>query len=500
MTPVLELRGVSKTFPGVRALAGVDLRIGAGEAHALLGENGAGKSTLLKILAGTLPPDAGTFLVDGKPMRLDTPRAARAAGIALIHQELQLVAEMTVAQNMFLGALVTRGGVFNDAAAMQRRAAAALAQLGADIDPRSRVRDLSVAQRQMTEIARALLWDARVVAMDEPTSSLTPPEFIRLCGVIARLQGRGVGVIYVSHKLDEVFRTCSRATVLRDGALVGVVDLAGTSHDRLVTMMVGRTLETQAHRTQTRTDIALQVAGLSWRDRVRDVSFSLHRGEILGIAGLVGAGRTELLRLIAGVATPERGSITVQGQRHLFTSPRQAIRAGIGLVPEERKREGIVPLRPVLANVALPTLGAYSRAGLVRWRALRRRIGRIVQGVALRPPDIDRPIALFSGGNQQKAIVARWLHADTPIILFDEPTRGVDVGARQDVYRLIETLAGEGRAIVVVSSDLPEILRLSDRVLVMRQGRMAALFDRADLSEEAIMAHAIPGYAAPVAA
>ena len=496
MPPILELRGVSKSFPGVRALSGVDLSVDAGEAHALLGENGAGKSTLLKILAGTLAADEGTILVGGHPVRVGSPRAARQAGIALIHQELQLVAEMTVAQNMFMGALPTRGGLFTDTPLMVRRARAALDRLGADIDPMTPVRTLSVAQRQLTEIARALLWNARVVAMDEPTSSLTPREFDRLREVIARLQARGVGVIYVSHKLDEVFAACSRATVLRDGATVGVVDLAVTGHDRLVAMMVGRSLEIAAHPDQRRPEVALVVSGLCWRDRVDDVSFSVRRGEILGIAGLVGAGRTELLRLIAGIEQPRAGRIEVFGRPCSFRSPRQAIRAGIGLVPEERKRDGIVPLRPVLANVALPRLGAYTRGGLVRWRALRRRIGRIARDVALRPPDIDRPIGLFSGGNQQKAIIARWRHADTRIVLFDEPTRGIDIGARQEVYRLIEGMAGEGAAIVVVSSDLPELLRLADRVMVMRQGRAAATLDRANLSEATILAYAVPGYAA----
>ena len=496
MTPVLQLRGVGKSYPGVRALSGVDLAVGAGEAHALLGENGAGKSTLLKILAGTVAADAGEILVGGVAARVDSPRAARAAGIAMIHQELQLVPAMSVAQNMFLGALMTRG-VFNDARAMRRRAAAALAELGAEIDPARPVGSLSVAQRQLVEIARALLWNARIVAMDEPTSSLTPQEFVRLQAVIARLQARGVGVIYVSHKLEEVFSTCTRATVLRDGALVGVVDLAATDHDRLVTMMVGRALQAHHHPDQRRPEIALEVAGLCWSDRVHDVGFSVRRGEILGVAGLVGAGRTELLRLLAGVETPRSGSIAVGGMERKFGSPRHAIRAGIGLVPEERKRDGIVPLRPVLANVALPTLGRHTRAGLTRWRALRRRIAAIVRNVALRPPDLDRPIALFSGGNQQKAIVARWLHADMQVVLFDEPTRGIDVGARQEVYRLMEDMAGEGRAIVVVSSDLAEIMRLSDRVLVIREGRLAATLDRAELSEQAILSHAVPGYAAP---
>jgi len=444
-----------------------------------------------------LAADAGEVLVDGRRVRIDSPRAARAAGIAMIHQELQLVPELSVAQNMFLGTLVRRGGVFNDDATMRRRSAAALAELGADIDPRVPIRSLSVAQRQLVEIARALLWNARVVAMDEPTSSLTPQEFSRLRTVIARLRERGVGVIYVSHKLDEVFHTCSRATVLRDGALVGVVDLADTDHDRLVGMMVGRALENHTHPDHRRPEVALEVAGLSWREQVHDVSFTVRQGEILGVAGLVGAGRTELLRLISGVESPRAGTISVRGQPRTFASPRGAIRAGIGLAPEERKRDGIVPLRSVLANVALPTLGGYARAGLIRWRPLRRRIEAIVRGVALRPPDIDRPIALFSGGNQQKAIIARWLHADMQIVLFDEPTRGIDIGARQEVYRLMEDMAADGRALVVVSSDLAEIMRLSDRVLVIREGRVSATLDRAELSEQAILAHAVPGYLPP---
>ena len=391
------MRGIGKSVPGVQALRDVSFDVARGEVHALIGENGAGKSSLLKILSGVYRADTGEIRVDGALVDPASPKAARLQGIALIHQELQQVPHLDVAQNMFLGQPLTRGGVFTDKARMRARAREALASLDPTIDVAAPIRTLRVAQRQIVEIARALLSDARVIAMDEPTSSLTPREFDRLTVVIATLAARGVSVIYVSHKLEEVFRVCTRATVLRDGALVGAVDLASTSEGELVGMMVGRAIEARAHRSHAVPERVLEVTGLSRGNAVRNVSFALHRGEVLGIAGLVGAGRTELVRLIAGVDRPTGGAVSLRGTPIRSANPREAIAHGIALLPEERKRDGIVPLRSIVSNMALPAFRRWSRFGLVRTQALRRQVRETTGRVGLRPPDIDRPIRLFSG-------------------------------------------------------------------------------------------------------
>ncbi len=382
--------------------------------------------------------------------------------------------------------------MFVDRAKQEEEAASALAPLDAAIRPNAPIKSLKVAQRQIVEIARALLENARIIAMDEPTSSLTPSEFDRLAVVIAGLASRGVSIIYVSHKMDEVFKVCSHATVMRDGHLVGEVDLHTTNEGAVVAMMVGRTLAVATHRSSATPETVLSVRGLTAGTRVVDASFDLRRGEVLGIAGLIGAGRTELLRLIAGADRPTSGSIVLNGSPLATGGTRAAIAAGIGLVPEERKRDGIIPQRSVVNNVALPSMKRFAPRGLIRRRNLRGVATGILKGINLRPLQIDRPIRLFSGGNQQKAIIARWIAANTQILLFDEPTRGIDIGAKAEIYSLIEQLAAQGKSVVVVSSELPEILRLADRVLVMRQGRIAAQLQREELSEQAIVAHAVP--------
>ncbi len=487
------MRAISKAFPGVQALRDVSFEVAPGEVHALIGENGAGKSSLLKILSGVYRADGGEIRVDGKAVELASPKSAREHGIALIHQELQQVPHLDVAQNMFLGMPLTRWGLFTRRSEMRGKARDALVALDPTIDVTVPISRLRVAQRQIVEIARALLTNARVIAMDEPTSSLTPREFDRLVDVIATLAERGVAVIYVSHKLDEVFRVASRATVLRDGTLVGQVSLLDSNEAALVAMMVGRAITARPHEGHARPARVLEVSGLGRGEAVRDVSFALHEGEVLGVAGLVGAGRTELVRLIAGIDRPTQGRIVRLGQHLRPGSPRRAIASGVALLPEERKRDGIVPLRPVLANVALPAFARFSRAGMIRAGAVRRRVTDLTRGVGLRPSNVDRPIRLYSGGNQQKAILCRWLMAEAKVLIFDEPTRGIDVGAKAEIYRLIEDLAREGRSIIVVSSELPEILRLSDRVLVMWRGEMAGILDAAQLSEAAIMRLAVAG-------
>ncbi|UIK02153.1 sugar ABC transporter ATP-binding protein (plasmid) [Rhizobium leguminosarum] len=494
MVPRLRSRDDLQELPRGERPADVSFDVAAGEIHGLLGENGAGKSTLLRILSGVFRPTSGTVFVDGQALILKRPIDARSVGVAMIHQELQQVPHLSVAQNMFLGHPLTRlGGLFVSRREQESRAAQALSLIDRTIDPSAPISSLKVAQRQIVEIGRALLDKAKVIAMDEPTSSLTPSEFDRLAEVIASLSASGVSIIYVSHKMDEVFRICQRASVMRDGKLVGMVDLKSASEKDVIAMMVGRELMQEEHNSFVTDTVKLEAKKLSSATKIRDVSFTLHKGEVLGIAGLVGSGRTELLRLLAGADRLSDGSIAIDGKVVRFASPRDAIAAGIGLVPEERKREGIIPLRPVSTNIALASLSSFSSGGMISTGKLRAAAQDLLKRVNLRPFQLDRPIRLFSGGNQQKAIIARWLAAKSQILLFDEPTRGIDVGAKSEIYHLIEDLAREGHSIIVVSSELPEVIRLSDRVLVMREGSIAADIPRDQLSESAIVAHAIPG-------
>lgn len=492
MTPRLSLSQIEKAFGAHKVLHGVSLTVQPGEVHGLLGENGAGKSTMLNILSGVFSADAGQIEIDGAAVTIGSPRAASFAGVAMIHQELQQVPELSVAQNIYLGAALRRaGGLLVDRAAQETEARRLLAPLDASIDVTAPINSLRVAQRQIVEIAKALRANARVIAMDEPTSSLTPTEFDRLVEVIKRLAAQGVSIIYVSHKMDEVFRICQSATILRDGRLVTRVDLPATPVAQVIELMVGRELSHVAHQSFATDKVLLQVKGLSRGRAVQDAGFTLHAGEVLGIAGLVGSGRTELLRLIAGVDSAEAGTVEVNGMA-VGSGVRTRIRAGLGLVPEERKRDGIIRHRPVTSNIGLPAMREFSRFGMIRRSKLKARSEELMQEVRLRPFDVSKTIGSFSGGNQQKAIIGRWLAANTKIYLFDEPTRGIDVGAKAEIYDLIEKLARQGRAIVVVSSELPEVIRVSDRVLVMREGRIAAELGAHEITEANIARHAIP--------
>jgi len=490
-TPRLAFENISKVFPGVKALSDVSFDVAPGEIHALLGENGAGKSTLLRILSGVFRPTEGEIRVDGVAHHFKRPESARHAGIAMIHQELQQVPHLTVAQNMFLGHSLTRfGGIVVNRREQERRAAEALAMIDPSINPAAPISTLKVAQRQVVEIARALLDKAKIIAMDEPTSSLTPSEFDRLAEIIERLAASGVSIIYVSHKMDEVFRVCQRATVMRDGKVVGMVDLKKTAPAEVIAMMVGRELLAEEHHSHVTTTVSVEVRNLN-SPRVRDISFDLHSGEVLGVAGLVGSGRTELLRALSGADKVTSGTVKVDGKLLTLSNPRAAIAAGIGLLPEERKREGIIPGRSVTINMALPSMSRFSKGGIINHRKLKRTAEDLLKRVNLRPFQLDRQIRLFSGGNQQKAIIARWLAAGSRILLFDEPTRGIDVGAKSEIYHLIEALAAEGHSVIVVSSELPEVMRVSDRVLVMRNGTIVAELSRDKLSEETIVSHAV---------
>ncbi|KQI66871.1 ABC transporter [Loktanella sp. 3ANDIMAR09] len=489
----LKVDGIVKAFPGIKALDGVSFTVRPGEVHGLLGENGAGKSTMLNILSGVFAANAGRIIIDGTDASLVGPKSARAAGIAMIHQELQLIPALSVAQNIFLGRPMRRaGGLLVDRAAQERRAEEILSALDPTIDPKAKVSELKVAQQQIVEIARALLDDARIIAMDEPTSSLTPSEFDNLAVLIAALAAQGKSIIYVSHKMDEVFRVCDRATVLRDGRFVATVTLAETSEAQIIARMVGRDVVAEGHVSHATDVVAMTVSGLGDHRLIRDADFALHRGEVLGIAGLVGSGRTELLRLVAGIDRANAGTVTVGSATGPFRTPREAIHAGIGLVPEERKKDGIVRARSVASNIALPCMGKFTTFGLIRRKDLHREATALMEQMHLRPPQVDRAIGQFSGGNQQKAIIGRWLAADVDILLFDEPTRGIDIGAKSEIYDLIEQLAAAGKAIVVVSSEMTEIMRVSDRVLVMREGRIAGALTGPEITEGRIAALAIP--------
>ncbi len=488
----LRLEGISKSFSGHVALDRVDLTVSAGEVHGLVGENGAGKSTLLNILSGVLSADSGTITIDGKSVNIKSPLQARTSGIAMIHQELQHVPELSVAQNMFLGRPVKKlGGAIVNRKHQERVALEVLSPLDPDIDPSVPIRTLKVAQRQLIEIGRALMEDAQVIAMDEPTSSLTPAEFLRLARLIEELSAQGVAIIYVSHKMNEIFEVCSRATILRDGRNVAVAELAQTNAAGITASMVGRDLVDASHVSHATDDLVLKVSNLSRGKAVKKASLMLHRGEVLGIAGLVGAGRTELLRLIAGIDRPDAGVVEVQGKVVASNDPRAAIQAGMGLLPEERKRDGIIRARPVTSNVALPSFRLFSRFGLIKRKRVADASLSILREMDLRPLDIDRAIGTFSGGNQQKVIIGRWLAASADIMLFDEPTRGIDVGAKAEIYSLVEKLAAAGKSIIVVSSEMPELIRLADRVLVMSEGVITGELRGDKINEKSMLELAI---------
>jgi ribose transport system ATP-binding protein len=492
--PALSLERLSKSYPGVAALSDVSVAIASGEIHALLGENGAGKSTLLKIMSGAVRPDSGRIVLDGTVLDLHSPLGARKAGIALIHQELALVPQMSSAANMYLGREVTRKGVTLDRAAMEKRAQALVNGLGVEIDVRRPVGLLSMAERQCVEIARALLYRARVLALDEPTSSLTNRECDALFAILKGLRAEGVAIIYVSHRLEEVAQIADRATVMRDGRVIGTVAVAQTSRGQLVTMMVGRDLsEMPPSPYRPPAAVALRVEHLTSAGRLLDITLEAYRGQVLGIAGLVGSGRTELLRAIFGADPIDRGTIAVNGKPFAKRSVRGAIERKIGLVPEDRKGQALFGRMSIRSNMTLASLARFARGGVIQRRPRQAEADGLIADLDLRPRDSGRAVGQLSGGNQQKAIVGRWLSAKSDILLIDEPTRGVDVGAKAEIYRLIGTLTNRGAAVIMVSSDLPEILQVSDRIAVMREGRIVKELDRQTATEETIMHYATGG-------
>jgi ribose transport system ATP-binding protein len=470
--PLLMVQGIHKSFPGVHALRGVDLELHSGEVLALVGENGAGKSTLVKVLTGADLPDAGRVVIDGQTRELRNPIDARHAGIAVMYQEFNLVPSLTAAANIFLGQERTRMGWLRQADEY-RRARALFQRIGVEIAPWALCRELTVAQQQVVEIAKALAADARLLIMDEPSATLTPQEVERLFGVIRDLKGQGLGVIYISHRLEEIFAIADRVMVLRDGEHVGTQPIGAVNREQLIEMMVGRRLDREfPKRNVQRGEPRLVVENLRRGNAVRGVSLAVRRGEVLALTGLVGAGRTETLRLIFGADAREGGTIALDGQQRKINNPRQAIRAGIALLTEDRKGQGLVLAQSVRENFALPNLEHWSQLGWINLRSERLALNRHVDTLRIRLASSEQRVGTLSGGNQQKVVLAKWLERHCEVFLFDEPTRGIDVGAKFEIYQLINALAAQGKAILLVSSELEEVLGMADRILVMHDGRI----------------------------
>jgi len=490
-TAVLRMTGISKSFPGIRALSTVDFDVEAGEVHAVVGENGAGKSTLMKVLAGVYQPDDGTIELDGVAVRLSDPIEARRRGIGMVYQELNLVPDLTVAENILLGSTPSRFGLV-DRRALREQARAVLDELDARIHTDDLVGSLTVSQQQIVEIAKVYAARPRIVVLDEPTSSLSEHETQSLFRIIARMTEAGLAVIYISHRLREVLDISQRVTVLRDGRLVDTRPTSGISAAEMIRLMVGRDLtEVFPKREVEIGEVALSVTGLSRAGEFNDISLTVRSGEILGLAGLVGAGRTEVARAIFGLDNRDAGLIEIDGTVVNIRGPRDAVRAGIAYVPEDRKRDGIVPQLSIKDNISLAVLDRVSAAGWIRPNAERTLARQKADELTVTPPAITPRVDTLSGGNQQKVVFAKWLAAGPRVLILDEPTRGVDVGAKADIHTIIGELAARGTAIVLISSELPEVLAVSDRILVLHDGRISAELPRG-ASEQEVM-HAATG-------
>lgn len=481
------MRGIVKEFSGVRVLDGVSFQLSRGSVHALMGENGAGKSTLMKILCGIYPATEGEIFMDGKATEIHSPIDAKRLGIAMIHQELSAFHELTVAANMFMNREYKRFGLL-DEARMNRAAAEILADLNINIDPRVKMRSLSVAEMQLVEIAKAVSTDAEIIIMDEPTSALTEAEVANLYDTVRDLKSRGKAIVYISHKIEEIFAIADEITVLRDGEFVSHDKIAAFDHDKLISLMVGRTLDQQFHKTKHDFGkVLLCVENLSRSGEFKDVSFEVHAGEVLGFAGLIGAGRTEVVETVFGLQRADGGEIYVEGERVSIRSPGDAIRYGLALVSEDRKNVGLNLVGSVKENITMANLEKYCKFGVISSGSEKRACDELIEMLSVKTHSRDTLVNALSGGNQQKVILARWMSTRPKILILDEPTKGIDVGAKAEIYRLIDEFAAEGGCVIMVSSEMPEILGMSDRIAVMHEGDLVAVFDRGEATQEKLL-------------
>ncbi len=486
---ILKMQGIQKYFSGVHALRGIDFDLRAGEVHALMGENGAGKSTLIKVLCGIHKSDGGTIEYFGEQVSFNSIGESQAAGISVIHQELNMMPHLTVAQNMFIGRENTVGGFINDKA-MEAEAKKIFDHMGMNIDPSVKLGNLTVGKQQMVEIAKAISRDCKLLVLDEPTAALTLVEVEELFKIMRELQQKNIGMIYISHRMDEINRISDRVTVMRDGEYVGTVNTAEVSKDDIVKMMVGRVImgdQKPASNVPADAPVVLEVRNLVAGREVKDVSFQLRKGEILGFAGLMGAGRTEVCRALYGADKRQRGEIFVNGKKVNIRTPEQAVKNGICYLSEDRKRYGLMLDKSVTENSALASVDDYVIGGIINDGKMRRASAQANQKLRTKTPSMEQLLKNLSGGNQQKVIIARWLMKNADIFIFDEPTRGIDVGAKSEIYMLMDELAKQGKSIIMISSELPEVLRMSDRVLVMCEGRKTGELDIGEATQENIM-------------
>jgi ribose transport system ATP-binding protein len=487
--PMLEMRNISKRYPGVRALDNVSLTVGKAEIHALLGENGAGKSTMMKILAGAQSGDEGEIIIDGKSVQIDSPQKAMDLGVSIIYQEFNLVPYLSAGENIFLGR-EPRAKVpgFVDFKTLYATSQQVIDKLGVKMDARAPVNTLSIAQQQMVEIAKATSKSSKIIVMDEPSATLTDHELKALFSLMRQLKAEGVSIIYISHRLEEVFEVCDRATIMRDGHWVATKDVEDLTREEIIKLMVGRELKDAIPKVAAKQgEVALKVSSLNRAGVLHNINFEVRKGEVLGIAGLVGAGRTETARAIFGADPIDSGTIEVDGKAVKINSPQDAIGYGIGLVTEDRKQQGLVLGMAIRENTTLANLGALSTLGFIRQKEEKSVSEKYRGDLAIKTPSIEQAVQNLSGGNQQKVVLAKWLFTGSKVLIFDEPTRGIDVGAKSEIYKLMNELAAQGVAIIMISSELPEVLGMSDRILVMHEGKITGELSREEATQEAIM-------------
>ena len=484
------MRGIVKEFSGVRVLNGVSFRLRRDSVHALMGENGAGKSTLMKILCGMYPATQGEIMIDGKTVKISSPIDAKRLGIAMIHQELSAFHELTVAANMFMNREYKRGFLLDDKR-MNQAAAEILADLNISIDPKLKMNRLSVAEMQLVEIAKAVSTDADIIIMDEPTSALTEAEVANLYKTVRDLRSRGKAIVYISHKIEEIFAIADEITVLRDGDFVSHDTIEAFDHDKLISLMVGRTLNQQFHKTHhSFGDVLLKVEGMSRSGKFSSVSFEVRAGEVLGISGLIGAGRTEVVETVFGLDRADSGDVYIAGEKVNIRSPRDAISHGLALVSEDRKNVGLNLVGSVKENITMANLEKYCRFGVIKFREEKKAGDGLMDMLSVKAHSRDTLVSALSGGNQQKVILARWMSTNPKVLILDEPTKGIDVGAKAEIYKLIDEFTAQGGCVIMVSSEMPEILGMSDRIAVMHEGELVAVFDRDEATQEKLLSAA----------